>query len=525
MKSWQTLLNSDNLSADLAEHFSYLADTSGYDPLLKVAFQQANKISIANEKLKIEFSNSADVLIAHQPETDIAKFSHYPSSFIRCIERHASLEFDGLILYAVDSTCNNPFDENDPWNPEFPALFPIEDYSSYWVYHPTETNRSGEPSICPIDHGGGPDAGAPIEENCGALFLKRFCELLFNDDETFSVDDWILEDKPAPDYAEWWASVPGKIKPELSDIDTPTLAELKKITRNTELGLFPEVELQLNDLAFLSPFYKLQELRIGIHTKSLNGIEDLAALKTLEIRNSPIASIEPLRHCHKLEKLDIEGTQVSDISVLRDLRWMKDLRISNTSISDFSPIYHLTKLEYLTLEGLSIQNIDFVTSLKRLQSLSINNTPVQTIRPLLSRAIPVFEFHCEGTVIPLEELVQLQALDNSGWGRSSIYSDFTPALSIVDSNAKTKPTLHHIVNRLNNGFNSTVAFKPLVDLIVQYASFYDTVLFSEISLLAEIEKKIKEIFPEQDHRDFERQLEEVKQRYLKSLSAHTKKSR
>ena len=87
------------------------------------------------------------------------------------------------------------------------------------------------------------------------------------------------------------------------------------------------------------------------HNDDLNDISFVEYMPDLEVAIVAIGgedSAEPLRHCKKLEYLEIFSSDITDLSPLAELTELKHLNISNLDIDDITPLYGLDKLERLS---------------------------------------------------------------------------------------------------------------------------------------------------------------------------------
>jgi hypothetical protein len=83
----------------------------------------------------------------------------------------------------------------------------------------------------------------------------------------------------------------------------------------------------------------------------------------------------------KLESLTIEGTPVSDLSVLRGmpLKWLDLYEVR--CVSNLVPLEGMP-LEYLNVTGTALGNLDSVPSLKSLRWLIVDGTRITSLEPL-----------------------------------------------------------------------------------------------------------------------------------------------
>jgi|GEM_PF-1205162 len=80
-----------------------------------------------------------------------------------------------------------------------------------------------------------------------------------------------------------------------------------------------------------------------------------------------------------LERLDISGNKITDISAVAGLKNLKKFYAANNEISDVSPLAGLESLEYIGLRGNRITNADALFSLKNLKYLHISDNQLTSV--------------------------------------------------------------------------------------------------------------------------------------------------
>lgn len=133
-----------------------------------------------------------------------------------------------------------------------------------------------------------------------------------------------------------------KVSPGKGSVTHPALdAAVRQIVGKYHGELRPE------DLAMVT------ELRVrdaGIVT--LEGIEKLTHLRSLDLRGNAIRDIRPLAALTRLEKLNLRDNQVTDISPLSELKLLRDLNLRNNQVRDISALAELPLLrDRLYLRG------------------------------------------------------------------------------------------------------------------------------------------------------------------------------
>lgn len=133
----------------------------------------------------------------------------------------------------------------------------------------------------------------------------------------------------------------------------------------------------------LPKFTKLTFLSItgcGRHV----GIRRLKKLRNLQelYIECPINSIRSVKHLTNLRVLDIEGTDVDDISFLRGLTNLRRLNLTELGIKHGKDLSNLTNLTYLNIYRNPISDLSFTRNLAKLKFLNIGYTSVGYIDDL-----------------------------------------------------------------------------------------------------------------------------------------------
>ena len=92
-------------------------------------------------------------------------------------------------------------------------------------------------------------------------------------------------------------------------------------------------------------------------------IRHLVSLRELYLQNTLISNLRPLSGLDKLEKLDISHTTVADLAPLCELHNLRQVFASYTAIPDITclgPLNNLENLEWLAIEGLPIDYEDWL---------------------------------------------------------------------------------------------------------------------------------------------------------------------
>ena len=172
--------------------------------------------------------------------------------------------------------------------------------------------------------------------------------------------------------------------------------------------------LEENQIADLSPLQNLKKLNgIGISGNPVTDVSPLAGLISLEgiaARNTRITDFSPLANLPRLQWIEFGGDPtISTLPLLTGIKTLRRLEITGTNISDISGLAELTQLTQLDLERNLISDISPLSNLKKLIELRLDSNLIADISPLSG----------------LTNLKELSLTDNS-------ISDFSPLESLPE---------------------------------------------------------------------------------------------
>ena len=130
------------------------------------------------------------------------------------------------------------------------------------------------------------------------------------------------------------------------------------------------------------------------------GIGALDGLRTLDLGNTQVSDLAPLAKLTALERLSLVDTPVRDVASLsgvmdvdgvesfddipslEGLQNLRELELNGTQISDISPIGYLKGLKFLSLGKTQVSDLAPLQELTGLRNLSLDRTQVLDLRPL-----------------------------------------------------------------------------------------------------------------------------------------------
>jgi Leucine-rich repeat (LRR) protein len=382
--AWKAIAAAEDRQAALVEHFRYLADTPGFEPVLEAVMKAVVDVTVDDkglDQLILHFPGT-EKLCAAAPAPDPSE--SYPQSFRNVLSRHSFLELEDAWVQLGD---HGMFDD---WVDDLEAegselvefgldtiLSPMSNYSDLWIYHPGVKNAYGEPALCYISHEGG-DICDPEDWNIGSLFLSCAANVL-------KLDVALPAPAPsenAPEPADWWNG--------LSDAWKTLLRDQWEISEPDHAGkAFQKRSLNISNesqVGSLEPARVLRKLQsIACESQAIRDLSPLTALPELSsvrFTSKAITDFSPLAQCKALTSVTLTETSVADLTFASALTNLVTLECDDTAVSDLSPLEGLHKLEQLSFARTQVSDLTPLAALKTLSRLNIADTPVASLEPL-----------------------------------------------------------------------------------------------------------------------------------------------
>ncbi|MEM1079276.1 MAG: leucine-rich repeat domain-containing protein [Pseudomonadota bacterium] len=125
--------------------------------------------------------------------------------------------------------------------------------------------------------------------------------------------------------------------------------------------------------------------RIDLDTTQVTDITPLAGisgLQYLHLSNTQVTDIAPLAGITGLQNLSLSNTQVADIAPLAGITGLQILDLRNTQVAGVAPLAGITGLQRLYLTNTQVADIAPLAGITGLQNLSLSNTLIADIAPL-----------------------------------------------------------------------------------------------------------------------------------------------
>ena len=116
--------------------------------------------------------------------------------------------------------------------------------------------------------------------------------------------------------------------------------------------------------------------------ESLDGIEELHALRKLELNDNRISDLSPLAHLTRLRSLNLAANRVRDIRPLAALADLTDLNMTGNRIVEVAPLADLNRLVTLRLTSNRISDVDDLGMIVGLLDLHLDDNEISDVSSL-----------------------------------------------------------------------------------------------------------------------------------------------
>jgi hypothetical protein len=170
-------------------------------------------------------------------------------------------------------------------------------------------------------------------------------------------------------------------------------------------------------LGLIGKLPSLRKLNLsGTQVSNLSPLSGLTALRHLNLSRTKVRDISPLSGLTALQYLWLNHIKVSDLRPLAGLTALQHLELRKTHVRDVSPLSGLTALQVLWVNFAPVSDISPLSGLTALQYLWLNTTPVSDLRPLAG--LTALQYLCLNAtpvsdISPLTGLPALRYLDLS----------------------------------------------------------------------------------------------------------------
>ncbi|MEM7630885.1 MAG: leucine-rich repeat domain-containing protein [Pseudomonadota bacterium] len=207
--------------------------------------------------------------------------------------------------------------------------------------------------------------------------------------------------------------------------------------------------------------YRLQ--MTGTQVSDLTPISSLVQLKELWIQDTPVHDLSPLSRLVDLEELVLSKTNVVDITPLGYLTSLKCLTVNDSTLVSIAGLSRLQQLEELEIRGTQVKDVSPLSELPNLKLLNLRKTPIVDLRPLrnvLHRVasglapFPLLDGCAAVQVDPnIAEIIQLKDERASGRILLEYLEDWEPPVEAVDLREANlpQPGVAPLATQVTNG--------------------------------------------------------------------------
>ena len=111
-------------------------------------------------------------------------------------------------------------------------------------------------------------------------------------------------------------------------------------------------------------------------------ISSLTELKRLDLDGTQVTDLSPLAGLLRMQTLDLNSTQVTDLSPLAGMVEMQTLYLNSTQVTDITPLAGMVGMQVLNFDGTQVADISPLAGQGTLWFLSLDNTQVADLSPL-----------------------------------------------------------------------------------------------------------------------------------------------
>jgi len=201
----------------------------------------------------------------------------------------------------------------------------------------------------------------------------------------------------------------------------------------------------------------LKELRFlvldGTKVSDLSLLVGLSQLQSISLDGTGVRDLSPLSELKALTSLSLNRTPVDDISPLSKLTELSSLWLMQTAIADLTPLRDLTLLQDLSLSGTTVSDISPLRTMRSLETLLLESTAVsdlsalhdiETLQLLMLRGTEVIDLRpIAGLPFPPADLPET-GLSFSGIPATARDPKLRHLSEIADHEQRTRETLAYL---------------------------------------------------------------------------------
>ena len=146
-------------------------------------------------------------------------------------------------------------------------------------------------------------------------------------------------------------------------------------------------------------------------------LEKLTRLEELQIDHNQLTDLKGLEKLTKLKKLGLNDNQLSDLKLLEKLALLEKLNVSNNRLNDVTGLEKQTELSYLNVGHNYLTDVKGIENLTQLTTLALSSnklTSAKSLDGLTGLTILFIDNNQLSDTVGLEKLVQLKTLHLGG---------------------------------------------------------------------------------------------------------------
>jgi len=210
-----------------------------------------------------------------------------------------------------------------------------------------------------------------------------------------------------------YRSVEQVIKTTSLDIsENLNIRSLKPLIKLDDLENLDISNTLIDDIFPLRNLIRLQSLNCsGTAVTLLDPLLYSTEMRKLNCSKTAISSIRSLENMRMLESLDISDTRINSLQPVKKLKHLRDIRFENTLVQDMEPLADLTELELLDCSGSPVNSLETLRYLTKIKRLYIENTVIDDLKPLENLSLLKMLYADGSRISSLEGLDNLESLE------------------------------------------------------------------------------------------------------------------
>jgi len=117
----------------------------------------------------------------------------------------------------------------------------------------------------------------------------------------------------------------------------------------------------------------------GMGIKDLTGLEHCLAIMSIDLSESAITSIAPLKGLSRLQQIILNNNQIEDLAPIADTVALQYIGIENNQVKSLEPLRKLERLASLYADGNQVTDIAPILKLPKLGSIYLKNNQISEI--------------------------------------------------------------------------------------------------------------------------------------------------